>query len=144
LIQTGPWHFLTDYLGRVFGDTGAVVEPAAALLTLVVVLLGLAVAYRRFGAGQVDERAPVVLSRAFFWDDLYQRALVGPLWASGWWLYRYVEAPLVMGVADAAAGVATAAGREVRRLQSGYLRSYAMLFAAAALVAVVAIGWGLR
>jgi NADH-quinone oxidoreductase subunit L len=144
LIQTGPWHFLTDYLGRVFGDTGAVVEPAAALLTLVVVLLGLALAYRRFGAGQVDERAPVVLSRAFFWDDLYQRALVGPLWASGWWLYRYVEAPLVMGVADAAAGVATAAGREVRRLQSGYLRSYAMLFAAAALVAVVAIGWGLR
>jgi NADH-quinone oxidoreductase subunit L len=144
LVQTGPWHLLSDYLGRVFGETGAVVEPAAALLTLVVVLLGFAVAYRRFGAGHVEERAPAVLTRAFFWDDLYQRAVVEPLWASGAWLYRYVEVPLVMGVADAAAGVAAAAGREARRVQTGYLRSYAMLFAAAALVAVVLIGWGLR
>jgi NADH-quinone oxidoreductase subunit L len=144
LMQPGPWHFLSDYTRGVFGETGAQVEPAAVFLTLVIVLVGFLVAYRRFGAGQVQERAPAVLARAFFWDALYQRLLVGPLWASGEWLYRFVEAPLVVGVADAAAGVAASAGREVRRLQSGYLRSYTMLFAAAALVVVVAVGVGLR
>jgi len=51
---------------------------------------------------------------------------------------------VIIGVAGAATALATTAGREVRRLQSGYLRSYAMLFAAAALVAVVAVGVGLR
>jgi NADH-quinone oxidoreductase subunit L len=144
LVQPGPWHFLSDYTRGVFGEAGALVEPAAILLTLVAVFIGLAAAYRRFGAGDVQERAPAVLEHAFYWDDLYQQLVVAPLWAAGEWLYRHLEVPWVIGAADAAAGLASAAGREVGKLQSGYLRSYAMLFAAAALVAVVVIGVGLR
>jgi NADH-quinone oxidoreductase subunit L len=144
LIQPGPWHFLSDYTRRVFGKSGPVIDPLVVALTLSIVLLGLGAAFGRYGAGRIEERRPAVLARAFFWDDIYRAVIVTPLWAAGSLLYRTVEVPIVMGVADAGAALATAAGREVRRLQSGYLRSYALLFGGAALVAVVLVGVALR
>jgi NADH:ubiquinone oxidoreductase subunit 5 (subunit L)/multisubunit Na+/H+ antiporter MnhA subunit len=108
------------------------------------VLIGLGAAYQRYGDGRIEERAPAVLAHAFFWDDLYRKLIVTPLWAAGSDLYHAVEVPIIMGVADAGAALVATAGREVRRLQSGYLRSYALLFAGAALVAVVLVGLGLR
>ena len=145
LIQPGPWHFLSDYTTSVFREPGALVEPAAVMLTVVaVVMLGLGVAYRRFGGPRIEEKVPALLTRAFFWDDIYRVLVVTPLWAAGAALYRAVELPIVIGIADAGAALATTAGRQVRRLQSGYLRSYALLFAGAALLAVVLVGLELR
>ena len=144
LLQPGPWHFLSDFTVGVFGEAGAAVSVLAAVAALAIVLLGVVAAYQRYGSDRVEETPPPVLARAFFWDDAYQAVIVGPLWAAGRALDRVLEAPVIIGVAGAATALATTAGREVRRLQSGYLRSYAMLFAAAALVAVLAVGVGLR
>jgi NADH-quinone oxidoreductase subunit L len=144
LLQPGAWHLISDFTSGVFGETGAAVNAGAAIVTLATVLLGVAAAYRRYGPDRVDEKPVPALTRAFFWDQAYQAAIVGPLWAAGRILDRALETPVIVGVAGAATAVATSAGREVRRLQSGYLRSYAMLFAAAALVAVVAVEVGLR
>jgi NADH-quinone oxidoreductase subunit L len=144
LLQPGSWHFLSDFTVGVFGEAGAAVNPVAAIAAVAMVLAGVAAAYRRYGTERVEETPPPVLVRAFFWDDAYQAAIVGPLWAAGRILERVLEAPVIVGVAGAATAVATTAGREVRRLQSGYLRSYAMVFAAAALVAVVAVELGVR
>ena len=144
LLQPGPWHFVSDFTAGVFGEAGVGVSVLAAVGALATVLLGVAAAYRRYGSDQVEGTPPPVLARAFFWDDLYEAVIVGPLWAGGRVLDSVLEAPVIIGVAGAATALATTAGREVRRLQSGYLRSYAMLFAAAALVAVVAVGVGLR
>lgn len=85
-----------------------------------------------------------VLGHAFYWDRLYQALVVGPLWLLGDDLMRVVERPLVIGLADGLAGAAAAAGSQVRRLQSGYLRAYAMVFAAAVAVALLVAGVGLR
>jgi len=144
LIQPGPWHFLSDYTRHVFGESAPVIDPVVVALTLSVVLLGLGAAYGRYGTGRIEERRPALLARAFFWDDLYRALIVTPLWTAGIGLYRAVELPIVMGVADAVSALATSAGGQVRRLQSGYLRSYALLFAGAALVAVVLVGVQLR
>jgi len=144
LVQPGPWHFLSDFTVGVFGEAGAAVSVLVAVAALAIVLLGVVAAYRRYGLDRVEQTPPPVLARAFFWDDAYEAVIVGPLWAAGRVLDRVLEAPVIIGVAGAATALATTAGREVRRLQSGYLRSYAMLFAAAALVAVVAVGLGLR
>ncbi|HEV1998710.1 MAG TPA: hypothetical protein VGR61_11350, partial [Candidatus Dormibacteraeota bacterium] len=81
------------------------------------------------------------LEHAFFWDNLYAAVVVDPLWHLGRALERLVEWPLVIGVADAAGRVSLLAGQQVRRVQSGYLRAYAMVFATAALVIVIAAGW---
>jgi NADH-quinone oxidoreductase subunit L len=140
LIQPGPWHFLGDYTQRVFGDPSVLIDPGVVVLTLGLVLAGLVTAYQRFGVGRAEERAPAVLARAFYWDDLYRSLVVNPLWAAGSGLYRVVETPLVIGLADAGAFAAAAAGRQVRRLQTGYLRSYALLFAGAALMALALLG----
>jgi NADH-quinone oxidoreductase subunit L len=144
LLQPGPWHFLSDYTRRVFGESGPVIDPVVVALTLSIVLLGLGVAYGRYGRGRIEERAPAVLARAFFWDDMYQALIVTPLWVAGSALHRGIELPIVMGVADAGASLAASVGVQVRRLQSGYLRSYALLFAGAALVAVVLLGVAVR
>jgi NADH-quinone oxidoreductase subunit L len=144
LIQPGPWHFLSDYTQPVFGESAPVIDPVVVALTLSIVMLGLGVAFGRYGTGRIEEPAPGVLARAFFWDDIYRALVVTPLWVAGAALYRAVELPIVIGVADAGAALATTAGRQVRRLQSGYLRSYALLFAGAALLAVVLVGLEMR
>jgi len=144
LLQPGSWHFLSDFTGGVFGDVAATESAPAAIAALAIAMLGVAVAYRRYGSRRVEETPPVLLARAFFLDEAYEAAIVGPLWAAGRILEGALEAPVIIGVAGAATTLATSAGREVRRLQSGYLRSYAMLFAAAALLAVVAVEVGLK
>jgi NADH-quinone oxidoreductase subunit L len=144
LIQPGAWHFLSAFTMGVFGEAGAAVSLLATIATLATVLVGVAAAYRRYGTDRVEETPPPALARAFFWDDAYEAAFVRPLWAAARILDRTLERPVIIGVAGAASALAATAGREVRRLQSGYLRSYAMLFAAAVLVAVVAVEVGLR
>jgi NADH-quinone oxidoreductase subunit L len=150
LVQPGFWHLLSDYLAPALGPSS---EPAlgARLLTialsLVAVLAGMVAAYEIYSPEpQARASRPVnpVLGQGLFWDRLYAAVVVGPLWALGGALDRLVESPVIIGVTDLAARGSLLAGRQVRRAQNGYLRSYAMLFAAAALVVVVAAGMGLR
>ncbi|GAC1328284.1 MAG: NADH-quinone oxidoreductase subunit L [Candidatus Dormibacteria bacterium] len=150
LLQPGPWHLLTDYLRPPFADPR---EPAlgvvllTAVLSLLAVLAGMFAAYAVFAPAPQRRAArsnPLVLERAFFWDRLYDTAVVRPLWAVAEELQLVVETPLVIGITDAVADIAAAAGQQVRRLQSGYVRSYAMVFAAGALVVVVVAGMTAR
>ena len=149
VLQPGPWHLLSDYMARLFprepADSGGALLVTA--LVLAAALAGVAAAYWRFGRvpmARDEAPAPAVLARAFYWDLLYERAVVGPLWRLGAYLGEAFENPVVSGTADAAAELAASVGAQVRRLQSGYLRAYAMVFAAAVLVVVVVAGVGLR
>jgi NADH-quinone oxidoreductase subunit L len=150
VIQPGPWRLLSDYTSDLFGSdvtASTSTTVVAIILSLLVVLGGIGYAYYAFGRHrpEVPETASVpVLGHAFYWDRLYQALIVGPLWVLGDGLMRVVEGPLVIGAADGLAGLAAAAGSQVRRLQSGYLRAYAMVFAAAVLVALLVAGVGLR
>jgi len=150
LLQPGPWHLLTGYVGPVFADAS---EPGLGIvvltgsLSLAAVLAGMFVAYALYAPSPQRRAAqpqPVVLTRAFFWDAGYDRMVVEPLWALGGALGRVLETPVFIGVTEVASSVAVAAGEHVRRIQSGYVRSYAMVFAAGALVVVVVAGIGSR
>jgi NADH-quinone oxidoreductase subunit L len=150
VLQPGYWHLLSDFTGTVFGpeiEVSTGVRVLGILLSLVAVLGGIALAYGRFAARRAvvpDAESVPVLGHAFFWDRAYQALVVGPLWVLGDVLQRSVETPIVVGAIDGLAGLAASAGAQVRRLQSGYLRSYAMVFAAAVLVALLVAGVGLR
>jgi NADH-quinone oxidoreductase subunit L len=149
LLQPGPWHVLTDYLSAVFGPEGGV-NPGLLVLTILVALTGMGAAYARFGTGiglrgirghEMDG----VLGRALLWDDLYAVVVVRPLWSLAGMLDRALEGPIVVGGADATARAAAALGQQVRRVQSGYLRSYAALFALGSIVLLLAaVGISLR
>jgi NADH-quinone oxidoreductase subunit L len=147
-LQPGPWHLVTDYTRGVFGteaETGA--QLVVSIMTVLVVLAGIGLAYAQFGQRPVEVRDPEalpVLGHAFYWDRVYQAAVVAPLWLLGEALERAFEHPVAIGVVDGVADFAVMAGAQVRRLQSGYVRSYAMVFAAAALVALLVAGVGLR
>jgi NADH-quinone oxidoreductase subunit L len=152
LVQPfGFWHLLGDYLNPVFHgeaqETAGSYAVGAMALGLLAILGGMLAAYALYGRAPQVRAArpqPAVLERAFFWDAVYDRLVVRPVWAFAGLLDQLVEARLIAGATDAAAGAALLAGRQVRRLQSGYLRSYAMAFAAAALLIVVAAAVGIR
>jgi NADH-quinone oxidoreductase subunit L len=150
LIQPGFWHLLSDYLGVVFSDIREP-SPGRAVLTAVLstaaVLVGLVMAYGLYSSApqaRASRRQNPVLERAFFWDAIYSSVVVEPLWHAGRALERMVETPVVIGITNAAGRLSLAAGQQVRRVQNGYLRAYAMAFGAAALVVVVAAGWHTR
>ena len=150
LVQPGFWHLLSDYLGPAIGP---VIEASAgravltAFLSTVAVLVGMFVAYGLYAAAPQARAARAtnpVLERAFFWDAAYNALVVNPLWHLGAAIERLIEWPVVIGATDTAGRAALAAGQQVRRLQSGYLRGYAMVFAAATLVIVVAAGLSVK
>ena len=150
LLQPGPWHLLTDYLGYALNDLsepGVAIALLTAALSLAAVLGGMFAAYVLY-APSPQRRAlqpqPAVLENAFFWDRAYDTLVVKPLWALGGALDELIERPVVIGITDVAGEIALAAGQQVRRLQSGYVRSYAMVFAAGALVVIVVAGVGSR
>jgi NADH-quinone oxidoreductase subunit L len=151
LVQPGPWHLLSDFLG-----TGPEPQPslagslALAVATLLLVGAGIVVAVNRYTRAAVRESIPDVtgapdpLRRAFFWDELYESVIVRPVWTLGRTLEQLVEKPIVVGALDEAARATAVAGGLVRRLQSGYLRGYATAFALATLVVAVAVVVGIR
>ncbi|HEV3233555.1 MAG TPA: hypothetical protein VG329_03280, partial [Candidatus Dormibacteraeota bacterium] len=156
VIQPGFWHLLTDYTADVFGaepEPSLAISVIAVVFSLLVVLVGIGIAYQRFGRPEVrassaasvpDTSSVPVLGHAFYWDRFYQAVVVGPLWVAGNTLLRFFERRVIIGAVDGVADFAAAAGAQVRRLQSGYLRAYAMIFAAAVLVALLVAGVGLR
>jgi NADH-quinone oxidoreductase subunit L len=150
LLQPGPWRLLGTYLAPVFhgqDEPGLGASLLTAALSTLAVVLGMVAAYLVYaGAPQAraSRRQNPVLERGLYWDRIYGGLLVQPLWALGRGFDRVLEAPVLVGLTDAAGRVALRAGRQVAKGQSGYLRSYAMVFAAGALVVLVAAGMGAR
>jgi len=112
------------------------------LLTLAVVLSGVALAYRQYAQQEVPRVAPVggVLTRAAR-RDLYQDSVNEALFMRpGQYLTRilvFLENRGLDGIVNGlAAAIGGSAGR-LRRLQAGFVRSYALtMFGGAALVVV--------
>ncbi len=111
------------------------------LLTLVVVAAGIALAWVQYGRQPVPMSPPVAVSplttaarRNLYFDALNESLLMRP----GQWLTRalvYVDNRGIDGAVNAlAAGIGGGSGR-LRRVQTGFVRSYALsMFGGAALV----------
>jgi NADH-quinone oxidoreductase subunit L len=114
---------------------------------LLLALAGLAAAWivyaRRPGArpltaDPLPERAPLLLRgprRAWWVEDLYSRLIVRPYQAAARWLAGPLDQGLIDGLVNGFGELARAAAAWLRRAQTGFVRSYALVL----LVGVVLI-----
>jgi NADH-quinone oxidoreductase subunit L len=133
----GAWHPLADFL-QVSAEP--LVEPTTAedwITSLVAVglgLAGIAVAWAIYGAGRrvaLPAAAPArhALEHKLYFDELYDWIFYRPAALIARAFGRYVEEPLIGGSIAGIAEGAREAGGGFSRLQTGFLRTYALAIA---------------
>ncbi|WP_413768634.1 NADH-quinone oxidoreductase subunit L [Rhodococcus pyridinivorans] len=137
-------HWLEPVVGYDHHEGGLPVWLVTAL-TLAVVLAGVAVAYRQYVRAPVPETAPVAVSaltvaarRDLYGDAVNEAVFMRP----GQGMVRALDAVESTGIDGSVTGVATGIGalsRGLRRLQTGFVRSYALYMFAGATVVVGAL-----
>ncbi|MGZ8716612.1 MAG: NADH-quinone oxidoreductase subunit L [Gaiellaceae bacterium] len=135
-IQFSPyWHLVTDWLDPVARTLG-VAEPTSTQawvstgLALGLGLGGIAVAYAIYGTGRLAvPRVPAVqraLEHKLYFDEAYDAVFFKPAAALATQLRRLIEDPFVLTAGPDLGETALDAGRAVRRLQTGMLRTYVL------------------
>ena len=129
----GHLNFLERWLAPVFP---ARIAPAIHVATGTKWVLGVAVtaiAFAGLGLGlkawQVADRPalePAVLTHAWYIDESVSAAVSGPLTRLSEDVAFDVDEKLVDGAVNGVARLATQTGRQLRRLQTGYVRNYAL------------------
>jgi len=138
-------HFLEPVVGEghVPEGLGAWLLPGAAV---VVAILGIAAAYFLYLRGDGAERRSNLLARPgvrplvavagnkFYVDDIYGRGIVLPGKAFADFSSRVVDARVVDGVVNGVGKVIASGAESMRKLQTGYVRNYAVMFLLGAVV----------
>ncbi len=128
---------LDNFLAPVFASTPVVplsssVSDALGGIDAVVALLGIGIAWALWrGRVERPELTPRFLLRVWYWDDLYDAVLGRPGTALARTSAEVLDPVVIDGaVMGTAVGVRRAA-RQVRQLQNGHVRSYALTIAVA-------------
>jgi NADH-quinone oxidoreductase subunit L len=145
LVQFAPfWHPITDWLEPVAAplvEPSRSMEALASVLAVGLGLAGILVAYLVYVAGRIAvPAAPHVrrtLEQKFYFDWLYDRLFYYPADWTARALYRWVERPLIQGSLTEVVRETGAVSGFVSRLQTGFVRTYALAFATG--LAVLAI-----
>jgi NADH-quinone oxidoreductase subunit L len=140
----GGWHGVSNWLRPVAGpliETTNTQEAIASIVSVVLGLAGIAIAWWIYIARRRPApAASQALERKFWFDELYDALFYRPAVASAKVLYALVEGPLVGGSIAGIAETVRGLGSETRRLQTGFVRTYALAVAAGlAVLAVVFI-----
>ncbi|MBR7743263.1 NADH-quinone oxidoreductase subunit L [Phycicoccus sp. BSK3Z-2] len=148
-LALGPTHALEHWLEPVVGEhpeeSAVLPTPVLITMTLVLIAAGVALAWMRYWRDDVAEVAPraSVATRAAR-QDLYQDAVnEGLFMRPGVHLTRSLVYADARGVDGAAGGLAALVGgfsSRLRRLQTGYARSYALTMLTG-IVAVLGALW---
>jgi NADH-quinone oxidoreductase subunit L len=144
-------HFLESFLEPTFEATGNVHEAPAfsfplAIGTVLLALAALWVAYQVYGKRKWKKtfRDPLAYYLGVFFegfeqrwyaDDVYNSMIVRPFKATGRFLSRIFDPLGIDGLVNGAARLVGLGGRGLREAQTGYIRSYALVF----FVGVVAV-----
>jgi NADH-quinone oxidoreductase subunit L len=132
-INFPAWHlnFLSHFLSPIFPAGSAPVVStgtkwALSILTTAVALTGrgLGLTTRRTAAH--PKREPNFLRRAWYFDDIVAATVSGPLRAMANALAFVMDTKVVDGAVNGVATSLGASGRVLRKLQNGYIRSYAL------------------
>jgi NADH-quinone oxidoreductase subunit L len=135
-IQFSPfWHPLTNWLEPVARTLG-VAEPSntqewvSSGLALGLGIAGIAVAYALYGTRRLAvPRLPAVqraLEHKLYFDEAYALLFYRPAAALASWLSNEVEDQMILPAGPDLATGTLGAGRAVRRLQTGILRTYVL------------------
>jgi NADH-quinone oxidoreductase subunit L len=122
---------------RVETFTASISEGLSTIIVLALVLIGIAIAYLRYGTVAAREHAVErlrtesvhmlpVLTNAFYFDAAIDALFVRPSQALGKFLERVVDPLVIDGAVREAAIVAIALGNRFRQLQGGLVRGYAL------------------
>jgi NADH-quinone oxidoreductase subunit L len=103
-----------------------------------VAVVGLTVAWRLWRR-TADRPAlePAFLQRVWYWDDVYDALIGRPGQALARFSATVIDTRVIDGAVNGAAALVKSVGSQARRLQSGYVRNYA-LGIALGLAAVIA------
>ncbi|HEX2700941.1 MAG TPA: NADH-quinone oxidoreductase subunit L [Acidimicrobiales bacterium] len=136
---------LEHWLEPVFGEALHDVEATSGTkLTLAAVAVaaaaaGIAFAYATFMKGRrIDAFEPAILKRAWGIDALYAAVIVTPGRALSAFAAYVVDARIIDGVVDGMGSLVRGGGTILRRVQTGYVRNYAL---GVAFGATVLLGW---
>ncbi len=144
-----PWSsldFLEDWHDPLFGEIGREVSlSGAAEFGLIVVatllaFLGIWLAYLAWIGHRIeaDRLEPVILQRAWYINDAYAAFFGGPARVGAEFATDVVDQRIIDGAVNGVGVLVRNGGRQLRKLQSGYVRSYALGIAAGA---VVLLAW---
>jgi NADH-quinone oxidoreductase subunit L len=129
----GVWTLVSDWLDPVappLVEANNLQEAVSSIVAVGLGLAGIATAWWFYSARRAAPPKPVpALEHKLWWDEAYDYAFYRPavLLATG--LYRFVERPLVEGSITGIAASFRDLGLGARRLQTGFVRSYALAFA---------------
>jgi len=140
----GGWDTVSRWLRPVAGpllETTNTQEAIASIVSVVLGLAGAGIAWWIYVARRRPAPAAVpAFERKFWFDELYDALFYRPAGTTAKVLYALVEGPLVGGSMTGIAGAVRGLGSEARRLQTGFVRTYALAVAASlAVLAVVFI-----
>ncbi|MEP7105566.1 MAG: proton-conducting transporter membrane subunit, partial [Chloroflexota bacterium] len=146
----GGWALVDDFLAPVLGGERirtVALEYAATFFTLVLAVLAFGAAYNfwirgTWRAESWRERYPRVVSlleRKYYFDELYARAFVQPLDRLALGVDRWLDRPLIDGAVTGVAAAAENAASSLSLTQTGYLRSYVLVFLCGAVVAAALV-----
>jgi NADH-quinone oxidoreductase subunit L len=151
-LPWGKFDFLTRWLAPLFPASIAPephvatgVKVVLAVATLVLCLIGLALGLRPWLASAFHpELEPTVLKNAWYYDATVSAFVAGPGEEMADFAAYKVDKGLIDGAVNGVATLTAFAGRSLRKLQTGYVRNYALGLAAgaAALLLYVAIRAG--
>jgi NADH-quinone oxidoreductase subunit L len=131
-----PWHTSWNPLGwlaPVFGPGQYVPHQSSgtlwtlAIVDSVVALVGLGVAFSLWSR-RVERPAlePAVLQRAYYLDDIYDAVIARPGLAFAKFCATVIEVKVIDGAVNGVARLTRAAGGSLRKVQTGYVRQYAL------------------
>ncbi|MBV8195769.1 MAG: NADH-quinone oxidoreductase subunit L [Candidatus Dormibacteraeota bacterium] len=148
-----PVSLFSSFLAPVFAGTpGGAAEPGLGVATIALIagtlcsMFGVGLAVRLWLQGRpepavVIQRIPrelVLLSHnKFYFDEIYDRALVQPTRAVGRTLRRVVEPNVMDGWIRGLGSLMRGFSVDLRSYQTGYIRDYASLFAVFAVIFVI-------
>jgi NADH-quinone oxidoreductase subunit L len=147
-VETPFWQPLGNFLAPVFSNVttlatlhlaSAAVEWVSGTVSLLLALAGILAAWRLYGRGFAyrENANPLyqLLLHKYYVDEILSAVIVQPVLACGRGASRLLEGGLLDGGSRAIAGSLRGTSAGLRRLQTGYMRNYAL----AILVGVVLI-----
>jgi NADH-quinone oxidoreductase subunit L len=137
-VRLGLEHFLEP----VFGDihqvhpAGGLTVWVLALISLAVVIVGILIAYNRYGRGELPNEEGgywAAALNAYGIDDFYGRVIVAPGKTVVTWSAMFFDMKVVDGFVNGLAFGVRAFGSSMRVLQTGWVRSYGAAIVAGSL-----------
>ncbi|HUY57316.1 MAG TPA: NADH-quinone oxidoreductase subunit L [Candidatus Micrarchaeaceae archaeon] len=140
--------FLQPVLGTPAAHASDGIQALALVVGTLLSLTGLALAWGVYGRkaispGLISQRLPWLYQlslRKFYWDEIYTATLVRPTLACAGVVRRAIEPHIFDGLVDGVQEGVTTLAEDLRTMQTGFFRDYALIFFVCAVIGLVVLG----